>query len=95
MTIPVEVAGTKVVRKMTGDGKASARIALVQKKYPVKVGSLVYTCKMAGVLDVPMVVGRISKCRADDDNPLLWEILVKPAVDAGAINTVSIIVMNP
>ncbi|OHB58987.1 MAG: hypothetical protein A2Y12_19645 [Planctomycetes bacterium GWF2_42_9] len=95
ITVPVEVAGTKVPRKMTGDGKSAAKISLLQKKYPVKQGTLVYTCKMPGYIDVPFVIGKVSKCRVDADNPLLWDIAVTPAVNIETVSTISVVIMNP
>jgi len=90
----VEVAGTKVARKLTGNSN-NARIGLLPKKYPVKPGAIVYTCRIPGLLDVPFIVGRIAECKIDDASPLLWDIVVEPAVDIETLTSVSIIIMNP
>jgi hypothetical protein len=54
----------------------------------------VYACKKAGVLDAPFTVGTVQKLQADDDNPLLWVVFVKPAVNFEEVTTVNVIVMN-
>jgi rod shape-determining protein MreC len=93
--IPVEVAGSKVASVMRGDGKGLARIKMVPRKYRVEKGAAVYTCKVPGVLDIPLVVGKVQSYKADDDHPLLWDIFVKPASDIENLASVDVIVMNP
>jgi rod shape-determining protein MreC len=93
--VPVEVAGSKVARVMRGDGKGFARIKMVPKKYHIEKGAAVYTCKAPGFLDVPLVVGKVQSYRADDDNPLLWDIFVKPTSEIESLTGVDVVVMNP
>ena len=92
--MPVEVAGSQVPRLMKGDGTA-ARIKMVPKSSKVSKEAAVYICKKAGILDVPMVIGKVGNCKADDDNPLLWDITVEPAVKIDEMSTVVVLIMNP
>jgi cell shape-determining protein MreC len=88
-----EIGGLKTV--IHGNGKNSAKIRLVPTKYKVKIGDNVYACKKPGFLDAPMILGTVSQCRRDGENPLLWDITVKPACDIERLNDVTIIIMNP
>ena len=79
-SIAVEIAGSKAQRRMDGTGKDFARIGMVPNKKRVNKGDAVYTYKNPGLLDVPIIVGKVAECKPDDDNPLLWDITVKPVV---------------
>jgi rod shape-determining protein MreC len=92
-SIAVETGGLKTV--IQGYGKNSAKVKLVSIKHKVKIGDSVYACKKPGFLDTPMIIGAVSQCRRDDENPLLWDITVKPACDIERLNDVTVIVMNP
>jgi rod shape-determining protein MreC len=95
LSIAVEIAGSKAVRLMKGMGKDCARIGMVPNKKHVKKGDAVYTYKNPGLLDVPMIVGNVAECKPDDDNPLLWDITVKPVVKLEELAGVTVVVMNP
>ncbi|MBN1391944.1 MAG: rod shape-determining protein MreC [Sedimentisphaerales bacterium] len=89
----VEIGGLKTV--IEGDGKNSVKVRLVSTKHKVKVGDNVYACKQPGFLDSPMIIGTVSQCKRNDENPLLWDITVKPACDIERLNDVTVIIMNP
>jgi rod shape-determining protein MreC len=89
----VEVGGLKTV--IQGYGKNSAKVQLVSTKHTVKIGDNVYACKKPGFLDAPMIIGAVSQCKRDDENPLLWDITVKPACDIERLNDVTVLIMNP
>jgi rod shape-determining protein MreC len=89
----VEIGELKTV--IQGCGKNSAKVKLVSTKHAVKVGDDVYACKKQGFLDVPMIIGTISECNRDNENPLLWDITVKTACDIERLNNVTVIIMNP
>ena len=92
--IAVNIAGTS--RLMQGIGNNTARILeLLRKKHEVKVGDIVTTAKKPGVLDVPIVTGTVQRCQSDDENPLLWDITVRPACNIEQLDTVAVIIMNP
>jgi len=94
-SVAVEIAGSKAVRVMKGTGKGFARIGMVPNKKHVNKGDAVYTYKNPGLLDVPIIVGKVAECKPDDDNPLLWDITVKPVVKIEELSGITIVVMNP
>jgi cell shape-determining protein MreC len=91
----VEIAGSKALRMMKGTGKGFARIGMVPNKKHVNKGDAVYTYKNPGLLDVPIIVGKVAECKPDDDNPLLWDITVRPVIKAEELSGVTVVVMNP
>ena len=93
--IAVEIAELNVGGIMQGNGNDSAKIQLLPTKYKIKIGNIVYARKNPGLLDIPMIVGTVSQCKRDDENPLLWDITVKPACDIGKLSSVAVIIMNP
>jgi rod shape-determining protein MreC len=91
--IAVEIRGMKTV--IRGDGRNSAKVRLVPIKYKVQIGDNVYACKKPGFLDTPMIIGTVSQFKRDDENPLLWDITVKPACEIQKLTEVAVIIMNP
>jgi len=55
----------------------------------------VYAKKKPGVLDVPIIVGRIAQCKADPKNPELWDLTVEPACKIDALAGVYVIGFAP
>ena len=92
--IAVRIGRLNIDAVMRGDGKGSGRIRLVPVKYKVRVGDEVFALKAAGSLNSPMIVGRVSNCRTDDSNPLLWDITVKPVCDMDGLSDVAVIALN-
>ena len=88
-----EIGGLKTV--IQGYSKNSAKVRLVSTKHKVKIGDNVYACKKPGFLDTTMIIGTVAQCRKDDENPLLWDIMIKPACDIERLNNVTVIIMNP
>ena len=91
--IAVTIGGLKTV--LQGDGKGAAKVRMFSIKHDVKIGDNVYACKKPGYLDTTMVVGTIAHCERDSENPLLWDVTVKPACDIQQLSDVAVIVMNP
>jgi len=79
---------------MKGNGKNSTKLQL-PIKHKVKLGDNVIAAKKPGYLDGPMIIGKVTQCRRDDDNPLLWDITVEPTCDIEMLNNVVVIIMNP
>ena len=76
---------------MKGYGNGLAKIRLVPKKYRVRVGDEVFALKVSGFLSTPMIIGRVSACRTDSTNPLLWDITVKPVCDFERLTEIAVI----
>jgi len=93
--IAVKVEGLNKDRILQGTGKNSAKVKLLPTKYRVEVDEVVYAQKKPGFLSTPVIVGTVGQCESNKDNPLLWDITVKPACDIESLTDVSVIVMNP
>ena len=94
--IPVTIAKLDISRVMYGTSGNTAKIPMVSKKNKIKVGQNVFACTKPGLLDVPIIVGKVVRCKTDDTNPLLWDITVEPACDIEKLklNNVAVIIMN-
>ena len=92
--VAVKIGELNVQGIMQGNGNNSAKIQLLPKKHKIKTGEIVYVRKKPGFLDIPMIVGTVAQCKTDSENPLLWDIIVKPACDIQRLNSVVVIVMN-
>jgi len=95
--LPVKIAASDVyIRwKMQGNGKGGANIRMLPQKYKIKSADIVYADKKPGFLDAPVIVGRIQSFDPDEENPLLWDITVKPVCNIENLISVAVIVMNP
>ena len=91
--VVVNVEGLKISRLMQGVGNNLAKIGLLKDK--IKLGSKVFTEKKAGYLDSPMIIGSVTQCLKDDDNPLLWNIMVSPTCEIERLTDIAIMIMNP
>ena len=93
--IAVKIEGLNKDRILQGTGNNSAKVKLLPTKYRVEVGEVVYAQKKPGFLSTPVIVGTVAQCASNKENPLLWDITVKPACDIETLTEVSVIVMNP
>ena len=93
--ITVKIGELDIQCVMQGNGDESASIKMVPQKYKIENGDIVCAQKKPGFLDVSMITATVAQCKADDDNPLLWEIEVEPACDVKRLKTVTVIIMNP
>ena len=93
--IAVKIEGLDKDRILQGTSNDSAKVKLLPTKYRVEVGVVVYAQKKPGFLSTPVIAGTVTQCESNKDNPLLWDITVKPACDIANLAEVSIIVMNP
>ena len=93
--IAVKIAKLNMDRIIQGNGNSSAKVQLVSTKYKIKVGDVVYAQKKPGFLSTPVIVGTVAQRKSNDENPLVWDITVKPACDIESLTDVAIIVMNP
>jgi hypothetical protein len=93
--IAIKIGSVNTERLIHGIGDDSAKVKLLSRKYKVKVGDKVLALKKPGFLDAPIIIGVVAKCVADDVNPSLWDVTVKPVCDIEQLKTVSVIIMNP
>jgi len=93
--IAVKIAESNVGGIMQGNGNNSANIQMLPIKHKIKIGDTVYVRKKPGFLDAPMIVATVTQCKRDDENPLLWDITVKPACDIQRLKSVAVVIINP
>jgi hypothetical protein len=74
-----------------GNGQAVIRWAKVKPA----IGEQVLAQKYPGFLDCPMIAGRVSECKRNGQNALLWDIMVRPGCDVAMLPSVTVIVTNP
>jgi len=91
--LEVEIAGLR--RLMQGGGADTAKIQMVSREHKIKVGDKVFARKKPGLLDVPIIAGRVRECKVDGDNPLLWDVTVEGACKVELLDGVAVIVMKP
>jgi len=94
-TIGVKIEQLDVDRTMKGNSNNSAKVQLFPIKYKVKVGDRVFARTKPGFLDAPIIIGKVTQCKRDDEEPSLWDITVEPVCDIENLNDVTVIVMNP
>jgi rod shape-determining protein MreC len=93
--IAVKIEGLSKDRILQGAGGDSAKVKLLPTKYRVEIDEVVYAQKRPGFLSTPVIVGTVGQCESNKDNPLLWDITVKPSCDIANLTEVAVIVMNP
>jgi len=81
--------------QMVGDGKDSGKIPLISRAHKISIGDTVYAAARAGLLETPMVIGKVTKINPDEKRPLLWDITVKPIQDAPLLTDVWVVVIEP
>jgi rod shape-determining protein MreC len=92
--IPVKIGQLNVSGLMEGTGGNRAKIPLIPQKQPVKTGDNIYVTKKPGLLEAPIITATVIECRKSDEDPLLWDITVKPACEIETLSDVAIIVMD-
>jgi hypothetical protein len=80
---------------MDGDGTNLAKIPLVSREYKIRAGDTVYAAARPGFLETERVIGQIAQVKPDENEPLLWDITVKPTRDVEMLTDVAVIVTDP
>ena len=93
LKIPVKISGLGADYILSGNG-TSAKIRLITTKTKIETGQEVYAAKQPGILDTPVILGKIGEYKEDQDDPLLWDITVEPVCNIEKLKTVVVIIMN-
>ncbi len=83
---------TDIRAMMIGNGTNTCSISMIDRQQDIREGDTIYAAAVPDKLSVPLVVGEITRIRADDQHPLLWKITVRPAEDMSRLNNVAVIV---
>lgn len=78
--------------QMFGDGKSGCRIGFIPKDTDVRVGDTVYAAAQGGRLDVPVVIGEVQQVNPNDQDPLIWDIRVRPIETLTSLKEVVIVI---
>jgi rod shape-determining protein MreC len=76
---------------LNGTGRKTCRVMINAK---TAVGQSVFAGKRPGLLDSPIIIGKVTDCRSGSI-PLLYELTVQPACDYSKLENVSVLIMNP
>jgi rod shape-determining protein MreC len=90
----IKIAELDVDAIMQGAGNGSTTLQLLPTKYRIKVGDIVWAKKKPGFLDTPVITGTVVHYEKNDENPLFWNVTVKPACDIYSLKNVEVIIMN-
>jgi cell shape-determining protein MreC len=90
---PVGIGKLNMRKVMEGLGDGTARIPLVPCSYAVEVGNAVYAERKPCFLDVPIIAAEVAQCQTDPENPLMWNIIVRPVCDVAGL--LDVVVMKP
>jgi rod shape-determining protein MreC len=75
---------------MNGAGRNACRVQLGAK---IAAGQSIFAGKRPGLLDAPVVIGKVAECRSGSI-PLLYELTVQPACDYSKVENVSVLIMS-
>ena len=76
---------------LQGDGADRMVCMVSPSDYPVKVGDAVVACSDPSTLPVATLIGYVQHCQRDDKTPLMWRIIVAPAIDLNTLDRVVVI----
>lgn len=85
-------SGSELSAMLVGTGKQRCQISMIDRQQDVREGDAVFAAPKKGLLNAPIVVGRISQVKPDPDWPLLWKITVEPVEDAAQLTQVAVLV---
>jgi len=85
---------TDIRAMMIGNGTDTCSISMIDRQRDIREGDTIYAATVPDKLNIPLVVGEITRVRADDQHPLLWKITVRPAEDMSRLNNVAIIIAD-
>jgi len=94
---------------MKGNNKSRARIPKMETKVPplegkmpmmvrqefdIRVDDAVYAQRKPGYLETPLVIGKVSVVKPDDQSPLMWDITITPVVNIRGLKDVAIVIVD-
>ena len=97
--LPVSVYNAETTHRSIGimvtHKNGQIKLPLISRKYIFQVGDPVCINPQPGVLEVPIIVGRIQDIDVDTKNALLWDMTIEPACDTAAITEVHVLIAQP
>lgn len=93
--IQVQIENFDIYRVMQGVGANKAKISLISTDYNIEKGQNVFVRKKPGLLETPIIIGKVDAVENDKQKPWLWDITVKPACNLQNLKGVAVLIMNP
>jgi len=85
----------RIQAQMEGLGDGTARIVnLSRKEHDVQPGDAVHAAARPGFLGVDVFIGTVSEVHSDPDQPLLWDIRVRPVCRPETLRDVAVVIME-
>ncbi len=81
-----------IYARMDGEGTELAKVPLISRQYKISVGDTVYAAPVPGFLETARIIGQVADVGPDENEPLLWDIRVKPTLDAETFTDIAVIV---
>ena len=96
LPILVHRAGTNSAKpeQLIGNGDGTASMPLVPKARDILPDDIIYAAKRPGLLEVSIIIGKISEVRRNEKEPLLLDITVKPSQDLTKVQSVVVLAIN-
>ncbi len=80
--------------QLVGTGADTCKVPLISKEYDVRKGDAVYATTHTGFLETPIVIGHVSQVEPDPENPLLWDITVRPLFTVDQLEQLAVILLD-
>jgi cell shape-determining protein MreC len=87
--VPYEAG--EAIGKLDGLGNGMMRMRIRRSFDDIKAGTPVHIRQQPGILDIPFLIGRVSQVRIDQQDPVLYEVLVTPAARLDRVTGVSVV----
>ena len=77
---------------MFGDGKRDCKVSMIDRVEDIRVGDMVYGAAQPGIMDIPIIIGKVTEVKPDEQHPLLWDITVRPAENMRQLEEVAVVI---
>ena len=68
-----------------------AKVTLVRADFRVQAGDPGLAYSDPKYLPVELLIGYVSSCEVDENNPVFWQVMVRPAADPHALREVVVV----
>ncbi|MFC1762440.1 rod shape-determining protein MreC [Planctomycetota bacterium] len=83
------------VGKLDGLGNGKMPMINVRRSVNVQVGDTVHVREQPGILDTPLIIGRVAQVEIDQQHPTLSKVIVEPAAHMDRITWLSVVRLKP
>lgn len=81
--------------QIKGNNKMQAKMPLMTRnEFDIRVDDFVFAKVKPGFLDTPLVIGKVSEIKEDEQEPLLWDITITPIIDIRSLTDVAVVIID-